>query len=470
MYKLKHSDDGYLTRLAGFLKAAEGNRVEKGESYIWCPCVDCKNGQKSVYVKVEEHLIFRGFMPDYICWSRHGEMMVGRTEIHLDFNGDNDDLNNENCDNLSGMLHDCEYDFANEDYDKFQELFDESEKPLYDGCTKYTKLSANEIKADDIGFPAKGGHRRRARASKNFVLNSGTERWISHYEGDRPRGRGAVEVYSGEGNHKRLSHTAGMVYKSVLKARFLSLRDQGFPIWLKYVPGMAFRTDNGPFKNAMERFTLRIVNMMKSEELFEPQGGPIIMSQIENEYGPIEWDIGAPGKAYSKWATQMADGLKTGVPWIMCKQEDAQLMHMIDTCNGFYCEKFTPNKPYKPKMLPSFGLAGSLNLVVRFLPDLWRISRIRFCDSFRIMVLLLTITWEAIWVVKLVNVPVVQHPEGNEAVVKPVLKTVVKSVTKADVKPCGSNAIENSNKRKITYISNGTLAKRTRNSTLNKLK
>ncbi|KVH93961.1 beta-galactosidase-like [Cynara cardunculus var. scolymus] len=123
----------------------------------------------------------------------------------------------------------------------------------------------------------------------------------------------------------------------------------GFPVWLKYVPGMSFRTDNGPFKAAMQRFTEKIVSMMKSEELYEPQGGPIIMSQIENEYGPVEWDIGAPGKAYSKWAAQMADGLKTGVPWIMCKQEDAP-DPMIDTCNGFYCEKFTPNKPYKPKM------------------------------------------------------------------------------------------------------------------------
>ncbi|KAI3802855.1 hypothetical protein L1987_31000 [Smallanthus sonchifolius] len=45
--------------------------------------------------------------------------------------------------------------------------------------------------------------------------------------------------------------------------------------------------------------------------------------KIENEYGPVEWDTGAPGKAYSKWAAQMADGLKTGVPWIMCKQEEA---------------------------------------------------------------------------------------------------------------------------------------------------
>jgi len=123
----------------------------------------------------------------------------------------------------------------------------------------------------------------------------------------------------------------------------------GFPVWLKYVPGIEFRTDNEPFKEAMQKFTAKIVTMMKSEKLFENQGGPIIMSQIENEYGPVEWEIGAPGKAYTKWAAQMAVGLGTGVPWIMCKQEDAP-DPVIDTCNGFYCEGFKPNKDYKPKM------------------------------------------------------------------------------------------------------------------------
>ncbi|KAJ8527999.1 hypothetical protein K7X08_015450 [Anisodus acutangulus] len=123
----------------------------------------------------------------------------------------------------------------------------------------------------------------------------------------------------------------------------------GFPVWLKYVPGMEFRTDNQPFKVAMQGFVQKIVNMMKSEKLFEPQGGPIIIAQIENEYGPVEWEIGAPGKAYTKWTAQMAVGLKTDVPWIMCKQEDAP-DPVIDTCNGFYCEGFRPNKPYKPKM------------------------------------------------------------------------------------------------------------------------
>ncbi|XP_071723049.1 beta-galactosidase-like isoform X2 [Rutidosis leptorrhynchoides] len=123
----------------------------------------------------------------------------------------------------------------------------------------------------------------------------------------------------------------------------------GFPVWLKYVPGMEFRTDNGPFKAAMQKFTEKIVGMMKEEKLFQTQGGPIILSQIENEYGPVEWEIGAPGKAYTKWAAQMAVGLDTGVPWIMCKQEDTP-DPLIDTCNGFYCENFEPNRKTKPKM------------------------------------------------------------------------------------------------------------------------
>ncbi|XP_047339184.1 beta-galactosidase-like isoform X2 [Impatiens glandulifera] len=123
----------------------------------------------------------------------------------------------------------------------------------------------------------------------------------------------------------------------------------GFPVWLKYVQGIEFRTDNGPFKAAMEKFTTKIVDMMKSENLFASQGGPIILSQIENEYGPVEWDIGAPGKAYTKWFSEMAVGLNTGVPWVMCKQETAP-DPIVNTCNGFYCENFKPNKNYKPKM------------------------------------------------------------------------------------------------------------------------
>ncbi|WOK95772.1 beta-galactosidase 2 isoform X1 [Canna indica] len=123
----------------------------------------------------------------------------------------------------------------------------------------------------------------------------------------------------------------------------------GFPVWLKYVPGIAFRTDNEPFKAAMQNFTEKIVSMMKSEGLFEWQGGPIILSQIENEFGPLEYDQGEPAKAYAAWAAKMAVDLDTGVPWVMCKEDDAP-DPVINTCNGFYCDYFSPNQPYKPSM------------------------------------------------------------------------------------------------------------------------
>ncbi|CAH9119279.1 unnamed protein product [Cuscuta epithymum] len=121
----------------------------------------------------------------------------------------------------------------------------------------------------------------------------------------------------------------------------------GFPVWLKFVPGISFRADNEPFKMAMKGFTGKIVNLMKSHNLYESQGGPIILSQIENEYGQQAKMLGASGYNYVTWAAKMAVEMGTGVPWVMCKEEDAP-DPVINTCNGFYCDKFSPNQPYKP--------------------------------------------------------------------------------------------------------------------------
>ncbi|CAI9105115.1 OLC1v1003970C1 [Oldenlandia corymbosa var. corymbosa] len=125
----------------------------------------------------------------------------------------------------------------------------------------------------------------------------------------------------------------------------------GFPLWLHFIPGIEFRTDNQPFKAEMQRFTTYIVNMLKQQNLFRSQGGPIILSQIENEYGNSDIGpmYGARAKPYVDWAAGMAVGLNTGVPWIMCQQKDAP-DPLINTCNGFYCDQFTPNSDKKPKM------------------------------------------------------------------------------------------------------------------------
>ncbi|KAL6582071.1 Beta-galactosidase 3 [Orobanche minor] len=102
-----------------------------------------------------------------------------------------------------------------------------------------------------------------------------------------------------------------------------------------------------PLKAAMQGFTTKIVNLMKSESLYESQGGPIILSQ--NGYGPLSLKLGNPGYQYMTWAANMVVTLDTGVPWAMCKEDDAP-DPVINTCNGFYCDNFAPNRNYKPTM------------------------------------------------------------------------------------------------------------------------
>ncbi|XP_068665550.1 beta-galactosidase 9 [Aristolochia californica] len=123
----------------------------------------------------------------------------------------------------------------------------------------------------------------------------------------------------------------------------------GFPVWLRDVPGIEFRTDNTPFKEEMKRFVEKIVDLMRQEMLFSWQGGPIILLQIENEYGNIESTYGQKGREYVKWAASMAYGLGAGVPWVMCRQIDAP-ENIIDACNGFYCDGFRPNSYNKPAL------------------------------------------------------------------------------------------------------------------------
>ncbi|GMY06734.1 beta-galactosidase 16-like [Fagus crenata] len=73
--------------------------------------------------------------------------------------------------------------------------------------------------------------------------------------------------------------------------------------------------------------------------------------KIENEYMLVEPAFHEKGPSYVRWAAKMAVGLQTGVPWIMCKQDDAP-DPVINTCNGMQCgQTFKgPNSPNKPSL------------------------------------------------------------------------------------------------------------------------
>ncbi|KAK4590911.1 hypothetical protein RGQ29_021204 [Quercus rubra] len=48
-------------------------------------------------------------------------------------------------------------------------------------------------------------------------------------------------------------------------------------------------------------------------------GGPIILSQIENEYGNIMGPYGEAGKECVNWCAKLAESFNIGVAWIMCQ-------------------------------------------------------------------------------------------------------------------------------------------------------
>ncbi|KAJ4803916.1 Beta-galactosidase [Rhynchospora pubera] len=122
----------------------------------------------------------------------------------------------------------------------------------------------------------------------------------------------------------------------------------GLPYWLREVPDMTFRTNNEPFKRHMEKFVSKVVDEMNKDKLFASQGGPIILFQIENEYNNVAATFKEEGTKYIHWAANMALNLSTGVPVIMCKQNDAPGA-VIPTCNGRNCgDTYVPVHSAKP--------------------------------------------------------------------------------------------------------------------------
>ncbi len=117
----------------------------------------------------------------------------------------------------------------------------------------------------------------------------------------------------------------------------------GFPAWLRQIEDISFRTMNDPFLNKMKAFVDKTIDVVQSSNLLASEGGPIIMLQIENEYGNME-DYYPDGAEYVQWSANYADEKNLTIPWMMCQQGEgtgsAPPAHIINTCNGYYCDNW----------------------------------------------------------------------------------------------------------------------------------
>jgi hypothetical protein len=92
MYISNRVSQCFIKGLETFLEiAAEYKKPENISDvlYICCPCVDCRDEKKTRYIEeIREHLLVRGFMSGYTCWTEHGE--------YKEVVGDDDDVDEMN--------------------------------------------------------------------------------------------------------------------------------------------------------------------------------------------------------------------------------------------------------------------------------------------------------------------------------------------------------------------------------------
>lgn len=87
MYNADRRSQEFIEGVHLFLSVAEAN---KRNGFMCCPCVLCKNVKDYASSRtLHEHLFRSGFMPGYICWTKHGESGVIMEDDEAEDDDDN---------------------------------------------------------------------------------------------------------------------------------------------------------------------------------------------------------------------------------------------------------------------------------------------------------------------------------------------------------------------------------------------
>lgn len=143
MYKTKHErvNPHFLAGVNYFVEFALKN--SSGDGIMKCPCSKCENKFNEDKDIVQFHIIRDGFTRRYTTWHFHGESRKRpRDEIVSPIDSEDD---------IHRMLNDAfiwqhvtdetQSRKQNENFEQFEQLMEEANKPLYAGCKKYSRLS-----------------------------------------------------------------------------------------------------------------------------------------------------------------------------------------------------------------------------------------------------------------------------------------------------------------------------------------
>jgi beta-galactosidase len=133
----------------------------------------------------------------------------------------------------------------------------------------------------------------------------------------------------------------------------------GIPEWMRET-GATFRTTDPKWTKPMFDFNTKVLQIVRDQKLLAADGGPIVMLQIENEFGNLEDDFVRPnaGEEYVAECANYALAQDVGgIPWVMCQQGEGTgtppPAEIINACNGYYCDAWIsahaqdfPNQPH----------------------------------------------------------------------------------------------------------------------------
>ncbi|GJQ92942.1 transposable element [Tanacetum coccineum] len=124
-------------------------RVNKKHIYIPCPCTKCLNHIEHKVEEVQYHLYRHGIDISYTKWTKHGEEDEPSISAPKPVNATTEFVDDMDFAYIPidgpttvEMVNATKDNFDVDDLVKFQELLLDAEKPFYEGCPDFTKLSA----------------------------------------------------------------------------------------------------------------------------------------------------------------------------------------------------------------------------------------------------------------------------------------------------------------------------------------
>ncbi|XP_028799754.1 uncharacterized protein LOC114755053 [Neltuma alba] len=126
------TSDEYECGVDQFLEFVKNN-VPNNNGLFYCPCVKCMNRLRQITTEIKDHLICFGFYKVYKQCVLHGE-----SKKHRVCQIEKDDMDMD--ERVEDMIHDVGVDVVKQLH-KYSNLCNDAEKPLYPGCTKYTRLT-----------------------------------------------------------------------------------------------------------------------------------------------------------------------------------------------------------------------------------------------------------------------------------------------------------------------------------------